>query len=249
MEVPTAKEVICKVIQKGWLTPTVVGLRFEPSKKFNYEAGQFLSVVIPNPDSKSKVTKRAYSFSSPDAKYGYELCVKHVLGGIGSGFIASLNEGDTFRAFAPYGDFRYVSSPARSVCFISTGTGLAPFRGITLSKEFRENPPRKTLLLFGARGEREIIYPGVFEKMGIEVVNALSKPTPFWGGFRGHVTDYLRSLPPTWNWHGTDFYICGNGSMAQEAVEILQHSHGVDPKSIHSEVYFTPTYAAEKKAA
>jgi hypothetical protein len=44
-----AKQFTCKVISKKWLTPTVVELRFEPSKKFRYEAGQFVSVVVPPP--------------------------------------------------------------------------------------------------------------------------------------------------------------------------------------------------------
>jgi len=246
---PTAKEVTCTVIKKEHLTPTIIGLSFEPSKKFTYEAGQFLSIIVPKSEVLAKAVKRAYSFSSPDALSGYELCVKHVPGGLGSSYVAALKEGDTFKAFAPYGDFRYSTSPLRAVCFVATGSGVAPFRGIALSREFRENPPKKSLLLFGARNEEEILYRGSFEHLGIEVVHSLSKPTPFWGGHRGYVTDYLKVLPHSWNWHGTDFYICGNGAMAVEVTDFLRQARGVSANAIHSEIYFSPVRAPLKKVA
>ena len=44
-----AKEYLCKVTQVKWLTPTVIDLRFEPAKKFSFEPGQFISVVVPDP--------------------------------------------------------------------------------------------------------------------------------------------------------------------------------------------------------
>ena len=49
-----------------------------------------------------------------------------VPGGPGSNYLASLKVGDTFKAFAPYGDFMYDSASGRDACFISTGTGVAP---------------------------------------------------------------------------------------------------------------------------
>jgi ferredoxin-NADP reductase len=234
-----AREYRCRLIEKTWVTPTVMRIRFEPGKGFSYEPGQFLSLIVPR-EGQSPV-RRAYSFASPGREQGYELCVKHVEGGLGSGYLARLSVGDCFRASAPYGHFLYETPPTRSACFISTGTGLAPLRSMVTSERFLENRPERAIMLFGARTEDEIIYPGFFESLGIEEIDAISAPGKEFGGFKGRVTDYLRSLPRDWGWHSTDFYICGNGAMVTEVCKILRDGNGVPEANIHKEVYFTPS--------
>ena len=232
-----AKEYTCKIIGKKWLTPTVMEIRFVPSRKFSFDAGQFVSVVVPAPAGASKPLRRAYSLAtSPDQGWG--LCVKLVPGGPGSGYLASLKEGDTFQAYAPYGDFFYLPDTGRAACFISTGTGIAPFIAMMNSKAYRDNPPPSAINIFGARSQDEIIYPGLFKKLGVTEINCISKPGPGFKGFTGRVTDYLKSLESDWPWHETDFYLCGNGSMVAEIRKILL-GRGVPEAQISKEVYFT----------
>ncbi|HUP58151.1 MAG TPA: FAD-binding oxidoreductase [Bdellovibrionota bacterium] len=237
---PVATKINCQVTETKWLTPTVVGIRFEPSKRFHHEPGQFLSLIIPGTESNAKPARRIYSFAANPEKGGYQLCIKVVPNGIGSNFMASLKIGDIFKATAPYGDFLYEPKKNNHVCFIATGTGVAPFRSIAMSDRFLETPPPSALMLFGARTEDEIVYPGFFESVGIHTVNAISKPTPAYKGYHGRVTDYLRSLPTDWNWHSTEFYLCGNGSMIMEARRILLEGHGVPERHVHQEAYFEP---------
>jgi ferredoxin-NADP reductase len=234
--VPAAREIICKVVEKTWLTSSVFTLRFEPTRKFDYEPGQFLSIII-DPPSLGRV-RRIYSFSSGGKKEGFELCVQLVPGGIGSNYLASLNPGDEFRATAPYGDFTYHIRPDQNVCFISTGTGIAPFKSMVTSQRFREDPPSGAMLLFGARTEQDVLFPGFFEKYGIEVVHAVSRPTGNWNGFRGRVTDFLKALPLDWPWQSTVFYICGNGDMIRDVRKLLQEGRNVPKEQIRYEIYF-----------
>lgn len=234
-----ARKIECRLISKEWLTPSVLGIKFEPAKKFTHEPGQFLSLVIPPGPQDPKPLKRAYSLSSaPNAKV-HELCVKFMPGGHGSEYLNFLKPGDSFTVFAPYGDFSYRPNSERSICMIATGSGIAPFRSIVLSEAFQEHCPPKATLLFGCRGENEIIYRGEFEARGVEVVNALTNPKPEWKGFRGRVTDYLRTLPNHWGWHTTDFYICGNAAMVLETESILRNGHGVPESAIHREVFLS----------
>jgi ferredoxin-NADP reductase len=252
---PIASLVRCKVLSKLWLTPTVLQLRFEPSRKFSFEPGQFLSVFVPVMDSRGRPLRRIYSMASPNDGV-YELCIKQVHGP-GTSYLCGLEVGDEFKASAPYGHFCYETEPTRSACFIATGTGVAPFRSMVLSRRFAENRPENALLLFGARSEEEIIYTDDFESRGVQVVNAISRPSYRFEGFQGRVTDYLRSLPVDWAWHSTDFYLCGNGEMVSEAVRLLRFGRGVPLSAIHQEVYFSThapatAYAealSEKKAA
>lgn len=224
-----------------WLTPSVMQITFSSSKKVSFQGGQFLSIYVPDfVDGKS--VRRAYSFSSSPESKEMQLCVKYVTGGAGSEYLRSLRPGDSFEASAPYGHFVFRPNHLPNVCFIATSTGIAPFRSMVLSKEFQENRPEKSLLIFGARDEKEILYPEEFEKHGVQTAYALSRGK---GMFEGRVTDYLKQLPTAWKWHTTDFYICGNGDMIQEVKEILRGGHGVPENHIHIE-NFSPK---KRKAA
>lgn len=239
----------CKVIEVVWLTPTVMRIRFSARKRIRFAGGQFISLYVPDL-ANGKTVRRAYSFAAaPElaAEEGvYELCVKYLPGGVGSEFLKSLRPGDGFEATAPYGHYVYHPKEAshRNACFISTSTGVAPNRSIVLSEAFRDHPPLKTFFVYGARTEDEIIYPGEFEKLGLETVNAISRPGPGFTGFHGRVTDYLRSLPASWHWHDTDFYVCGNAPMIEEVREILKGGHNVAPARIHAESFFPKKKAA-----
>lgn len=248
---PNARQINCDITQIKWPTPTVMQIRFRPNKSFLFKPGQFLSILVPADKSQGrrKVTKRAYSFSSapnsPEAER-YELCVKYVKGGIGTEYLKSLKPGDTFRAMAPYGDFEYaLPKPGRSVCFISTGTGIAPFKSIVLSKEFSDHFPASAYCLFGAPTKDEIIYPGLFESKGVKTVYALDKENSQGHFFKGRVTDFLRALPRHWHWHSTDFYLCGNPHMVDDVVSFLKGAHGVSDAAIHRESFAAPAKKAE----
>lgn len=232
-----AKKFQCHLVNTQWLTPTVMGIRFEPSKRFAFQAGQFLSLIVPGGENDPNVVKRAYSLSSAPDGENYELCVRYVPGGRGSEYLKSLRSGDPFSVFAPYGHFTYQPKPGNNVCFISTGSGIAPFRSMVLSREFMEQRPERVWMLMGARTEDEVIFPGFFEHLGIETVRAISQPSPKWSGFHGRITNWLRSLDADFPWHTTDFYICGNADMALEVRKILS-GRGVPETNVHLELFF-----------
>jgi ferredoxin-NADP reductase len=168
-----AKKITCEVTQIVWLTPTVFSLKFKTSKKLKFFPGQFLSIYVPD-NRISKTVRRAYSFAnSPEMakREGFELCIKHVPGGAGSEYMAALRPGDTFEATAPYGHFLYAPpKQGRYVCFISTSTGIAPFRSMVLSEEFLSHQPERCFFIFGARSESEFLY-----KNDLEIYKILCK--------------------------------------------------------------------------
>jgi NAD(P)H-flavin reductase len=249
----------CEVIENLALTPTVTALRFRPRRRLRFDAGQFCSVIVPagfdpgpspqavgagfvsamNKYPLARSIRRIYSFASPPEADALELCVKHVPGGAGSSYIASLQPGSELEIAAPFGDFCYRPNPDRGVCFISTGTGIAPFRSIALSRHFQDNLPPWATVIQGARSPDELCYPGLFERLeGVDTVCAVSDAPEGFPGFRGRVTDYLRSLPLHWRWRTTDFYLCGNPAMVEEVHNLLTHGRGVPASSIVQEAYF-----------
>ena len=249
-----ARKVKCRVLENIGVNESVFVIRFAPSKKFSYQPGQFISVLVPSNTRKGKTVKRCYSLASSPAesKYHnqYEICVKLVPGGKGSTYLSDLRKGDVFFAEAAFGGFTYQPpAPGRSVVFICTGTGIGPFRSMVRSEEFLSNPPPDSMCFFGVRYDSELVYRKTFEASGVKTLCAVSRPSEHWSGFKGRVTDLLRSMPRDWKWHSTDFYICGSGEMSDEVIEILQAGHGVSPSAIYRENFTSPTYPQKPEVA
>jgi CDP-4-dehydro-6-deoxyglucose reductase len=243
-----AQEVRCHVQSFKQLTPTVFELVFETDPRFEFKAGQFISCVIPGAGPGGRDLRRAYSIASAPQNSRVELCVKLVAGGPGTNYLYTLREGSSFKGLAPYGDFTYETPASRHVCFIATGTGIAPFRSMMLSTEFLASPPLSTTCLLGVSDESEVLYAeelGGLKVPGMRYVCAVSRPKGHWNGFKGRVTDYLRSLGDAYPWTQTDYYLCGNGAMIEEVKRLLA-DRGVDKTSIHQEVYYKPPKEAPK---
>lgn len=236
-----AQEYQCEVRSFRMLTPTVFELKFDLDKPCSFQAGQFISVVIPGAGPKGRDLRRAYSIASSPEVAPLELCVKVMEGGPGSQYLYRLRPGDRFRAYAPYGDFVYEPMPGRHACFIATGTGIAPFRSMVLSRAYQASPPVSALCLLGVREVAELLYLEDFQGLSsLKWVPTVSRPVDGqWKGHRGRVTDYLRGLGSDFPWLETEFYLCGNGAMIDETKALLI-AQGVAKDSIHQEIYYKP---------
>jgi NAD(P)H-flavin reductase len=234
-----ATEVHCNVTRFKMLTPTVYEVAFRTEPAVHFEAGQFISVIVPGAGPNGRDLRRAYSIASSPDQGEIELCIKLVEGGPGSTYLYKMREGDKFRGFAPYGDFTYEPKDGRHAMFIATGTGIAPFRSMVLSKAFHAHPPVSAACLIGVRTEDELLYQSDFahEHIRTQWIPTVSQPVGEWKSFRGRVTDYLRQLEAEFPWLETEYYLCGNGAMIKEVKELLAEK-GVHKDSIHQEKYY-----------
>ncbi|MCC7442910.1 MAG: FAD-dependent oxidoreductase [Bdellovibrionales bacterium] len=240
---PTEKkkpiEYQCEVISNKHLTPTVFELKFRPHEAFDFKAGQFISVIVPGAGPGGRNLRRAYSIASEPGRDPIELCVKLVEGGPGTNYLHRLQPGQKFAGVAPYGDFLYVTPSKRYAAFISTGTGIAPFRSMMLSRDFREAPPKGVFSIFGVRDQSEILYEDEFRDYpGLRWTTCLSRPAPGWSGFTGRVTHSLEQAGEAFPWLETDFYLCGNGDMIKEIKALLLERRGVSKEAVHVEKYY-----------
>lgn len=232
----------CTVQKYQALSPTVFEILFSVDQPLTFEAGQFISVVVPGAGPNGRDLRRAYSIASAPEQSPIELCVKLVEEGPGTNYLNKLRPGDVFTGVAPYGDFLYEPKPNRHICFISTGTGVAPFRSMLLSEHFKNNPPLSATCLLGVREENEILYDQDFSEFRlhqkpIQWVKAVSRPKGTGPFFKGRVTDWLRSQGASFAWLETDYYLCGGSSMINEVKAILTE-RGVAKESIHQEIYY-----------
>jgi CDP-4-dehydro-6-deoxyglucose reductase len=236
----------CKILSTEKLNPTVLRIVFEPNRTIHYEPGQFLSVLVP---TQPKEVRRFYSFASaPETanNHGYEICVKLHENGIGSGYLSTLRVGDSFQVTAPYGDFQYTPPKLdRSVCLIGTGTGVGPLRAIVESHAFQSNLPEVSCLV-GVKTPKDVLFPGLLESLGVPVNYCFSQLEKAKAGFSGRLTKYIESLPPTFPWKLTDFYLCGNKNMIEEVKEHLIQLRGVNPKAIRQDIFFSLSRPTEE---
>jgi len=241
-----------KVLNSQYITPTVFVLEFEqietpePFVKFEFKAGQFISVVVPKAGPGGRDLRRAYSIASAPQKTTVEFCVKRVEGGPGTTYLASLKPGDVFSGVAPYGDFVLETTGPRNVCFISTGTGIAPFRSMIHSRDFFQQKLGSVTCLLGVRSEDEILYENELlnvskQNPNFQYIVALSQPVSPKGSVNhrrlGRVTHYLKETLNAESASITDFYLCGSNAMIQEVKEILT-SFSVEKDRIFQEKYY-----------
>ncbi len=235
--------VTAKLVRKLQLTSDVIELHFAPEPEFDFLPGQFMSIVIPGAGPGGRDLRRAYSIASAPENKIIELCVKVVEGGPGTQYLNGLRLGDSIKANTPFGDFVYKPAAGRAAMMIATGTGIAPFRSMILSKVYQDQKPTQTHLLFGAREAGDLLYTeSLTAALGPKgFIQALSRPKPQdqWNGFKGRVTDYLREQATQIPWSETEFYLCGNGAMIDEVKQILS-AHAVEKSAIHQEVYYKP---------
>ncbi len=234
-----AAEFVCKVESFRMLTPTVFEITFNTDRLLHFQGGQFISIIIPGAGPNGRDLRRAYSIASSPERDSFELCIKVVEGGPGTQYLYKLRPGDAFRGIAPYGDFIYKPKLGRHACFIATGTGIAPFRSILLSQNYRSNPPVKASCLLGVRTEAELLYDLELRNFsGLNFITAVSQGTESNGkDFNGRVTHYLQHLGDNFPWLETEYYLCGHGGMITE-VKALLTKKGVSKNSLHQEVYY-----------
>src|SRR5438094_8371240 len=71
-------------------------------EKFDFAAGQFISMVAPN--SENKQITRAYSVASvPRGNPLFDLCLNRVEGGFFSNFLCDLKDGSEVKVYGPHG--------------------------------------------------------------------------------------------------------------------------------------------------
>jgi len=147
-----------KVTEVELLNEDILGVRLKPSRRFEYKAGQFISLYMDD------TTARCYSLASvPELGDELFLNVRKVPGGLVSGWLfAELKAGDEVTISEATGDCFYVpGNPGQNIILIATGCGLAPLYGIV-----------RDALLHGHQGKLSL-YHGSYNKEGFYMVEEL----------------------------------------------------------------------------
>lgn len=226
-----------KIIDMGLQQTRHFKMAFAPGTEFDYEAGQFLNVLIPETADR-KALKRPYSIASAPIWKGFvDLCWKRVEGGIATNYLWTLKEGDTMQIQGPLGRFTVRQPLPKTIIFISTGTGIAPFRSM-IHTLLDQKAAVEIWNIFGNRFDEDILYKEEFEALASKHSNfknvfTVSRPKN-WKGETQYVQHMLKKyIPDAKDKH---IYICGLTSMINEVVAMAT-SMGFAKEQIFYEKY------------
>jgi len=224
METPRKRDFILE--SNRVIAPLVHVLTFRTARNdtFSFAPGQYVTFYLSR--AGNSIT-RSYSFFSPAGKVGqFDLLIKQVPGGYGSTFLCDLvpESHPTLKGLAPLGHFLLRPPGDRTVVFLATGTGLAPF--IPMLNDLRTHfPQTPAWLIFGERYREDLFY--------FDEVRALERAWPAfhflpilshppadrsWLGGEGHVEEALRQQFPDLS--KSDVYLCGVPEMVNETQEL-----------------------------
>lgn len=224
---------------RNWNKVIVVGVIQETSNtrrfivdvpdvlEFSYRPGQFVMFDLPIDD---KPTTRSYSIASlVKGRNREEFCISLNPNGKGTEyFFNKVQLGTELKMSDAMGKFTLPEDPnneiPKDVCFIATGAGIAPFRGMIfelLSKGFKGD----VHLIFGNKFEKDILYydewknwDNIFNNFHFH--SCLSRETKeIEGVYKGHVHPIYKKIfseKPQ-----TKFFICGRSEMINEAKKNL----------------------------
>ena len=211
-------------------TPDVARLDFLP--------GQFVSFTQSIQD---KRITRAYSIASPpDDTNRFALCLNRVQDGFMSNYLCDLAEGAEVHFHGPHGLF-VLREHRQDAVFISTGTGVAPFRSmVQWLLACSDNRNHSYWLVYGTRYPEDIYYREEFENMAVRHPNfhyevTLSRAKEDWTGKRGYVQERVREI--VGNRTDMQAYICGLNDMVLANRNLLKDELGWDRKQIVYERY------------
>ncbi|MFA6917684.1 MAG: FAD-dependent oxidoreductase [Candidatus Gracilibacteria bacterium] len=226
--------------KKTQLTNDVIEFSFETKDRFEFQAGQFISIKIT--DNQPSPCIRGYSIASAPNKNSnkFTLCVKIIENGRGSNWLNALKQGDEIQFLGPNGKFFPGENLTEVSLFIATGTGIAPLKAIIEDQLLNKNTKTKLHLIFGVRYIKDIFYENIFKNLAEKFQNftyeiTISRPeNPDWKGNIGRVTAILKNLQI--DPENTQAYLCGLKDMLDETTLMLE-AKGLSPENIHKEQF------------
>lgn len=213
-------------------------IRYPKEISFSFKAGQFVMLDLP---IGSKVTNRSYSIASaPGNDHIIELAIVINPAGVGTPYIfENIKINSNVKCTKALGKFGLPEIIEEDVCFICTGTGIAPVRSMTLDLYHRSLPHKNIFLVFGNRWTKDILYKKEMEQLAethseFKFIPVLSRVNLGWTGRTGYVHQAYEELFA--DKRPALFYICGWPDMIKEARERLSIM-GYDRKRIKFELY------------
>ncbi len=203
--------------------PRVEGVktfRFERIKQYEFTAGQWFVLTIPEGDG--YLTKHFTHSSSPTE--GYIDLTTRLTGSQFKNTLDALPVGTEVEIEGPFGDFT-LREGAERVAFLTGGIGITPVRSI-LRFMADTGDHRDVTLFFGNKDLESIVFRLELENFAtrlphLKIVHVLSDPQSDWEGYRGHVRGEILETE-LGDADGLTYYISGPPAMVTTMKDLLK---------------------------
>lgn len=204
-----------------------------------YTPGQYIQINFP---IESKKTYRQYSIAAPpNGDNVVELLIVLDPKGLATNYMfKEVDLGSELKVSKVMGNFVMPNKIETDLCFISTGTGLAPLRAMYLEILKNNLTDKKIDLVFGTRYKKDLIYIDEMKELEQNFPNFKFYPvlsreeSSDWTGYKGYVHNIYKELYSEIK--PAEFYICGWKDMVRETRANLMEM-GYHRKQIHFERY------------
>ena len=226
-----------KILDVVNLNRSVKHLTFSVPEEFDFYPGQFISLIL---NKEGREIRRPYSIASQPSKKSLDLCIKIVQNGLASPLIDNLKKEDEIEVLGPMGDF-VVKDFSKDLVFISTGTGIGPFRAI-INHLLETNFKNKITLLTGYRDKEDVLYESEFNDFKLINPNfsyhtILSKSNKDeTDKLKNSDNGYVQNLVKRYLDNNNHYYICGLKEMVNSVKELLLDK-GIPKENIFFERY------------
>lgn len=192
---------------------------------FQFKAGQFVMLDLP---IESKFTNRSYSIASaPSDDNIFELCIVLKEDGLGTPHLwEHIKVGSIIKTAGPLGKFTLPEQIDTDICFIATGTGIAPLRSMLFDILNKNMEHHNIYMVFGNRMQKDVVYFEEMKKLTelypkFNFIPVLSREQSHtWDGVHGYVHQVYEELFD--DNRPALFYICGWKNMLNETRERLK---------------------------
>lgn len=230
--------VLSKVIKE-----TKANWRFifeDPLNELKFTPGQLIQLCA-KPGQEDSVVRNYSVASWPDGTNTFELIITNLEGGAMSDYLfKEAKKGDEFLYRGPMGVFTLPETIDRDIIFVSTGSGISPFR--SMINWIAENgiSTQNIKLYFGTRTQDDICYRGEMELIeqilpNFQFIPVLSREE--WKGKNGYVHEHYLNVIDNMIGPKPLVYFCGWDRMISEGRQHLAERGFEMMKDIRVEIF------------
>lgn len=211
----------------------------DPLNELRFIPGQLIQLCA-KPGEKDSVVRNYSVASWPDGTNKFELIITNLEGGAMSDYLfKEVNIGDEFLYRGPMGVFTLPEKIERDIFFVSTGSGISPFRSMVNWIAENEIPHQNIKLYFGTRTQEDICYWDEMKLLedilpNFEFIPVLSREE--WDGKTGYVHKHYLNLVDS-ALEKPLIYYCGWDRMISEGRQHLSERGFEMMKDIRVEIF------------
>lgn len=161
------------------IAPNIRTFTFQTDEAVNYQAGQYLQMILPHPNPDDRGTKRWFTVSASPTE-GHLAITTKFAGESASSFKKYLfslepEDGEIIEIVPPEGDFTLPDDLGLKLVFVAGGIGVTPYHSM-VQWLLDMDEKRAIKLIYAAHDQASLVFLDLFKKYGCEIVTIVDEP-------------------------------------------------------------------------